>query len=476
MGLFRGASCISLHELAEGRTEELQSWDQYDATDWDQLTPSPLSDPSWAADVPPSSADLHAIVVADTDRGPCGTSFNRTLMIEFLHSVKEMGFGVHLELLHGSDVSPGNIIAAIRRADASRMRERTLLLYYAGHGGTDYGAGHFLRTPAGDLSREALLKEIRGKAPQLAVLLTDTCSIDARLKQPAVEVGAGSVRHAVENLFFHHRGVVDINASTYRPDQGLVQAAFYSPVRGGLFTRAFINMFLPWRDGGSLDRERPEERTSRPRSSSQDAMGHAERFGNAHLWEYDRDHDGFIEWSDAIDYLGEVVPTMFESFKSLVRDGRLIKLASSEDVHLLMTQLSQDPQVSGPLAVPIDRPIELARKPAIGSTARSPRLGAVLENRVERGGAFVEVTGIDPASPASRVTLWKGGQRSQVSVPLRAGDTIVRANRRRIRNRDDLFWVMDDVPEGGELNITGYRSDSGGESRYEATVHLDRFG
>ena len=131
--------------------------------------------------------------------------------------------------------------------------------------------------------------------------------------------------------------------------------------------------------------------------------GHARRFDAAHLWLYDRDEDGFIEWSEAVEYMNGAVMESYEEFRDHVRAGELLVQASPGDVQLLLSQVSQDPQVFGPLAVRAGRPAA-ADPPSPGpAPARRPRFGAFLEDRVGRGGAYVEVTGVEPNSPATRV-------------------------------------------------------------------------
>lgn len=418
---------------------------------------------------PPNTDGIHAILVFDTLKGPSGVEFNRFLIDQMLRTVRDMGFRVDVTQLEPRQISPGAIVAAIRRLDQNQMRNRTLLFYYAGHGGTDRRFGHFLSTSGGDLPRSALVAEIQAKRPGLALILTDSCSVEAKLNAPAVVPPPPPERRAVENLLFQHRGLVDINAATYRPELGIKQAAFYYPGKGGIFTSAFITMFKPavpdiyasLRGYGPLFEATPE------------AIDYGRRFNAGKAWEYDRDRDGFLEWSEAIDYLNATVFELFEEFKGCVRGGSVSVRANPKDVQLLISQRCQDPQVFGALAVRSDRP--MVADAVAPQAARRPRFGAFTENRQGRGGQFIEVTGVEARSPATRVYVWKNGRRSRTPLSMAVTDSIIYANKVRVKTREDLFRAMDAVPFGGELNITGYDASTGGRAIYQATVVLDSY-
>lgn len=404
------------------------------------LSSAAMSLPSaWAAG-PPSTAGLHAIIVADTLRGPAGTEVNESKMLKLLEDMRTMGFNVRITHVDARRISPGGILNFIRRLDANRLRNQTLLFYYAGHGGTDAKAGHFMRTPGGDLIRSHLLAEIRAKGPRLAVVLTDCCSTQTKVTAYATPTAPPLDRRAVENLLFQHVGVVDVNASSSWPEQGVYQAAFYHPSTGGLFTDAFTWIFASGEPG-----------------------------------QHDVNQDQFLEWRKALEGITEHVKNSFESFRSQVRHGALLVRANANDVRRLMSQASQDPQVFGPLAVRSDR----LHGPAGGTpppgAARRPRFGIYTQDQVDRGGPSVAVTAIERGSPAMRVLVWKNGRKGTTPVPMSVGDTITHANNIRVRNQQELLQVLNKIPEGGELHIKGFDASTGGETIYEATAVLDQY-
>jgi len=412
---------------------------------------------------PPRSDGIEAILVADTLRGPAGTDQSLRAMDFFLTSLRELRCDVGVTTIAGDRVTPAGILGTIRRLDTRMMARRTLLVYYAGHGGTDPRIGHFLRTPRGDLARSVLLAEIRAKSPRLAIVLTDCCSTRAVFKAVLPRPPEPPDQRAVDNLLFQHTGVVDMNASTCDPARGVYQAAFYHPATGGLFTTEFTRMFEPARGF----RERPDVS-----SEEAERRAYGRRFSTSRLIDYDHDKDGFIEWSEAREYLDVAVLESFHAFRSMARDNELLQIASPADLRLLMMQASQDPQIFGPLAVRSDRTPKVSTPV---EPARRPRLGATFLERYERGGAYLEVAGVDPRSPAAKVTVWRKAKRDKTPSTLTRGDTIMWANKARIRSMADLARVLDRIPEGGELNIVGYDASTGRAETYEATAVLDRF-
>lgn len=413
-----------------------------------------LAAPPWAAsEDPPRTGGIRAIVAADTLRGPQGTVAAEYAVSSLLQAIREMGIPVESETISPEEISPSEIVARIRRLDPARLKDTTLFFYYAGHGATDArGAGHFLRTPRGDLARSVLVQELKAKAAALTLVVTDSCSVESRMNAPAPAVPQPPVRRAVENLLLQHRGVVDVNASTYDATRGIAQAAFYYPGTGGLFTRAFCSTFWPAPDlpAGLLP-------GGGDRASARDLDG-----------------DGFLDWSEAMDHIGARTNREFEDLKATLKTGGLWLNVRAADATLFASQVAQDPQVFGELARRSDR-----TEPPTASTPteapRKVRLGAYLEDRASRGGGYVMVTEVDPGSPAMRAFEWRSGRKAQAPTPLAQGAVITRANGRRVTSRRDFFRIMDAVPEGGELRISGFREGPAGRTSYEASVALDRF-
>jgi hypothetical protein len=404
---------------------------------------------------PPKSDGVCAILVADTKKGPAGTFASHTAIESTLKLLRESGVPVEITSIVDDGVAPSAILAAIRGLDPAKMANRTLFFYYAGHGATDArgGTGHFLRTPHGDLSRAVLVAEIRAKAPPLAVIVTDSCSGEARMKGPAPPAPMPIDRKVAENLFLQHRGIVDLNGSTYDAARGVGQAAFYHPGSGGLFTRAFNLMFPPGFEARGLKVE------TRP----------------GKVWDFDDDRDGFLEWSEAIEFLRAETTRGFEMFREEVTKGLLRVHAAPADVARLLSQVGQDPQCFGALALRSDGVQARAPADAAPNAARTVRLGAYLEDKASWSGGYVVITRVDPRSPASRATERRYGEKIRGPVPVPAGVIVTRVNARRVRSRDEFFRVLDSTPEGGELSISGFRDEGGRRFGYEATVVLDRF-
>ncbi len=404
---------------------------------------------------PPKTDGILAIVVADTKKGPAGTLISHGAINATLSSFRDMGIPVEVTSIMDDAVSPSAIIAEVRRLDAAKLKNRTLFFYYAGHGATDVrgGTGHLLRTPRGDLSRAVLVAEIRAKSPALAIIATDSCSLEARLKGPAVPVPIPPEQRVVENLFLQHRGVVDLNGSTYDAGRGFGQAAFYHPGIGGLFTRAFSLMFAP-----TISMETVPFKTM-----------------PGEVWKFDTDGDNFIDWSEAMDFLSSETTRWFEIFRSEVTQGFLRLEAAPADVERLLSQVGQDPQYFGVLAHRSDRAQAKPTGAEPTKEARKIRLGAYLEDRSNWSGGYVVITKVDPRSPASKATEWKYSQRVRGPVPLTVGVIVTRVNDRRVRSRDEFFRILDGLPERGELSISGFRDERGRRFTYTATVALDQF-
>ncbi len=419
-----------------------------------------------APDSPPRAAGIDAILVADTRTGPEGTVPNLHLLESLFLNAQKLGYDVSITMLEDDRATPGGMISAIRRLDPRRMRERTLFFYYAGHGGTDPGSGHFLRTPWGDLSRSVLLAEIRARSARLSLIFTDCCSTRTKSKVALPGFPVPPERRAFENLFFQHVGVVDMNASSCHPEKGIYQAAFYSPF-GGIFTGSFISMFNP---AQGRPREAAPVAPGEPNEE-----GHWRRFGTDRSILHDRNKDGFLDWSEAREYLDSAVSSGFYDLRADASSERTLQIVNPADLRLLESQVSQDPQVFGPLAVRSDRDVVEVSAFRPGHASRRPRFGATFTERYERGGAYLEITNVEARSPATKVSVWNGARKSKSPTTMVVGDTVLWANGVRIRSIRDLLKVLDTVPEGGEFNIIGYDASTGRRSKYEATALLDSY-
>jgi hypothetical protein len=159
------------------------------------------------------------------------------------------------------------------RTDASEA----LLFYYAGHGATDPEKGQFLALQGlhtQPLTRDELRQAMLQTKPGLAVILSDCCSDRFELRRKNRDVWDFEHREinpVMHNLFFQHRGLVDITASTGNE-------AFGDEHQGGLFTRAL----------GKLLRSRPEE--------------------------LDTNRDGFVDWKEFFPRLQKDTENTFVSW------------------------------------------------------------------------------------------------------------------------------------------------------------------
>jgi hypothetical protein len=155
-----------------------------------------------------------------------------------------------LELYTGGQVSPVNILNYYTNLKTNPTE--TLVFYYTGHGIMDQNQGHMITTHQGALPRKVLLAAMQKLNPQLVVLLTDCCANYAPGKQPIpgglsdpgmtpvkfltrqlpqppsdddrtrpkvniavkpVEPEPTQPSDLIGNLFFQHKGLVDINAA-----------------------------------------------------------------------------------------------------------------------------------------------------------------------------------------------------------------------------------------------------------------------
>jgi hypothetical protein len=301
------------------------------------------------------------------------------------------------------------------------------------------------------------------------VVDTDGRSRAASIHAPGVLVPPPPERRAVENLLLQHTGIVDVNGSTYDPARGIRQAAFYHPATGGLFTRAFASMF--WPGAEPIADDVPEDA---PRFIGREVTaGYARRFGPRALWRSDAQGDGFLEWMEGEEYLRASLARLFNDFQTAAASGLLTVRPKPRDVELLRTQAGQDPQFFSQ-AAPSGRPGAPTLEAPAAPVARKPRLGVLLEDRTRIAGRYLEIRSVEPNSPAARAVFWKNGARMKRPFPLVQGVVVTAANHRRVTCQADFFRVLDAVPDGEELNLTGY-IDRQRRQPFEATVVLDGF-
>lgn len=224
--------------------------------------------PTAKADAPRTDAPVvHLLAVAasgtrDTVARKVGDDA-RNLAALFEESFAAAGKSGQLRtrVILGSETTASNVRAAIRGL-AVRPHD-TVVVFFSGHGGLDARGQHVLEMlSADDLTTREVLDAVAAHGPRLAVLLTDVCHNRIGKKgeaPPALAVGTphdlprGRVIPwaTVEQLFFSHRGVVDVTAAEPgRP--GRVE----SRGRGSYFTNALIQVLTAPHGvaAGALDR------------------------------------------------------------------------------------------------------------------------------------------------------------------------------------------------------------------------------
>jgi hypothetical protein len=170
-----------------------------------------------------------------------------------------------LDVLAGSHVTPEQVLRYYKRLRTGPSE--TLVFYGNMHGATDPQRGPFFKVGSGRLYRADLREALLARRPRLAVLLTDACANFLRDGSPRkgpppvhlpgpARYPSGRWTNPVRDLFFRHRGVVDVNATRV----GL--SSWGHPRHGNYFSVAFAELL-----------NRPVAR-------------------------FDRNRNGFVEWRE----------------------------------------------------------------------------------------------------------------------------------------------------------------------------------
>jgi hypothetical protein len=346
--------------------------------------------------------------------------------------------------------------------------DEAIVFWYAGHGGTDRVHGHFLGISGGSLERSRLVEVMTSRNARLTVILTDCCSNSARMESARRLTAGSEWSDALLDLFFRHRGVVNITAATFDAtridpmtgEPGVGEFGWYVDGVGGLFTSSIVELLT----SGRSDR-------------------------------LDRSGEGFLDWSEFVDGLTERMRKGYSKLREPAMDGRL----SQEEVNtrLLIGQTTQTPQAfslgrraetqgvevdpfrpnerrfpsirlftNSPLEFPSDgepgepRVIPSPEAPVVDVPAppslRPLRLGVYLADR----GGLVVVDSVAQGTPASR-------------TGIQAGDVILRVNDQPVSSVQDFLQKLDAVPPGGRVRLDA-RSGAGGETQMVYDTGLDR--
>jgi hypothetical protein len=201
------------------------------------MTPSPAA----AQNRPEPLKRVHVLIASDTNSNLSAfIQISRDNLVALLRSTIPSA-NLDLVQLEGDQLTPENIVAHYQRLETGP--DECVVFFYSGHGGTDANRGHYIWPNQHPLLRSDLLAAMKQKNPGLVVCLTDCCSSLVDLKRPARP--ARRVRRAdppaaiqplMLNLFFQHRGVVDITAAE-RGTEG-----WYDSEVGGMFGSAFVNL------------------------------------------------------------------------------------------------------------------------------------------------------------------------------------------------------------------------------------------
>lgn len=163
---------------------------------------------------------LHAVIVVDTH-----SNVGQFVQIDKHNALRTIHGGfrdanqlhrLSMTVLEGQTATPQNAIAALRALKPAP--NDTVLFYYAGHGASEQGRGHFLRMSAGKLTRKTLKQEIDRHNVRLKVILTESCSNMMPASHFAMKPGVATGDwEKLSRLFFAESGTVDVNSC--RPGQ-----------------------------------------------------------------------------------------------------------------------------------------------------------------------------------------------------------------------------------------------------------------
>jgi hypothetical protein len=184
---------------------------------------------------------VYALLVIDTGANLAGVERDGQAVKDALKD----GFGdsgrLELTTLRGPNVNPLAILDYYAKLPRSypAAYDDALFFYYSGHGATFNGKAHTLTTSHGNLERAALRRVMEQRRSRLTVILSDCCA--TIVKVPASEPYVGKMppqegripmSPVARCLFFEHRGVVDVNSSSYG------ESAWGDTEMGGFFTSA----------------------------------------------------------------------------------------------------------------------------------------------------------------------------------------------------------------------------------------------
>jgi hypothetical protein len=199
---------------------------------------------------------LHVLLVCDTNAANIdkGVAVNAGAIEEILGEIfrdRPQRLGSLPRVLRGDEATPQSVLEAIARIPVDPGRD-AILFYYAGHGAWDPNrlpsgeeVGHFFAMSGGPLRRSVVREALLNRSPYAVFLLSDCCSSFAPI--PRTERRVPAEWAGFQDLFFRHRGLVDI--------QGAARGEFgwYNDTIGGLFTRSLVVLLCQPRSSIRLD-------------------------------------------------------------------------------------------------------------------------------------------------------------------------------------------------------------------------------
>lgn len=184
---------------------------------------------------------LRVLFVMDTDAAQIGGGVRAdldNLVIVMNEVFKDRRDKLVMEQMTGGNVTPDGVLKyyeRLKEAHGQSLRNETLLFIYSGHGGLDTARGQFLAMERGRLYRSDLRRALDATDARLTVILTNCCSNIAGVDPPNRRVPAEW--EAFKQLFFQHRGMVDITAA----EDGTI--GWVNNRNGGFFTQCLVKLF-----------------------------------------------------------------------------------------------------------------------------------------------------------------------------------------------------------------------------------------
>jgi hypothetical protein len=232
--------------------------------------------PGGVAPAKTESQLVEALLVVDEASHLAGLDRDLANMSYILGKLEKQG-KAHLNVLKSEqEVTAVKVLDRLRQL--GDCRDKTILIYWSGHGATDVQKGHFLHfTNGGRLYRSELHKEIKRHNPKLSVILTDCCS--NAVQGPYHGGGEKELLETLKDLLLRTSGTVDINASTFHPQNGVGESA-WCDLEGGYFTQSLTYTLMAG--------ERAE---------------------------LDLDHNGFVTWKELFPSVAKGTDLEYQAFR-----------------------------------------------------------------------------------------------------------------------------------------------------------------